>query len=96
MGCRILATECRMPLDAPMNASQGWDIVTLRSGYRSLELKYQSMLSLFCRVYSLQLFVSDDIAFYQAPLGPPRAMVTALNSLLYSESCNPSPKGDLH
>lgn len=78
-----------MPLDAPKEASQGWDIPTLKNGFQSLDKEQQGILGLFCRVYFVRLLILDDDEFYTREsvmtLGQQRAIATALNSLVFNQ-----------
>lgn len=46
---RYLAVQVGLPLEAPLQATRGWDIVSLRNGTGGLEPSHVAALALFCR-----------------------------------------------
>lgn len=47
--CRWLAMDLGLPLEAPMQATRGWDILSLQGGIQSLSERHALVLGLFCR-----------------------------------------------
>ena len=42
-----------LPLEAPREATRGWDVATLRAGMQGLNPDHAPKLGLFCRLESL-------------------------------------------
>ncbi|PRW44359.1 E3 ubiquitin- ligase UPL7 [Chlorella sorokiniana] len=84
---RHLATTIGLPLEAPLQATRGWEVATLRRGIAGLQPVAAAQLGLFCRVYCHHLAVVDDWEFWerQQPfsLGQQRAIAAALNTLVF-------------
>ncbi|KAI3428601.1 hypothetical protein D9Q98_007424 [Chlorella vulgaris] len=84
---RHLATGVGLPLEAPLQATRGWEVATLRHGVAGLLPEAAAQLGLFCRVYGHQLLVVDDYEFYDKQqtftLGQQRAIAAALNTLVF-------------
>ncbi|KAL0028291.1 hypothetical protein WJX79_007793 [Trebouxia sp. C0005] len=101
-GCRILqqlwrwcAMTMGLPLEAPKEATRGWDIPTLRAGLQGIALDHAPKLGLFCRVYAHALLVLDDTDFYERQdtftLSQQRGIATALNALVFRTYCPTVP-----
>ncbi|KAK9903317.1 hypothetical protein WJX75_002686 [Coccomyxa subellipsoidea] len=86
-----LATSLGLPLEAPMEATRGWDIASLQLGLGGVDPAHAAVFGLFCRVYAQALLVLDDDDFYQLQsvfnLGQQRGIATSLNTLVYSTHC---------
>ena len=84
-----------MPLAASKGASKGWDIPTLKHGYRSLTGRQQRLLAVFCRVYYVRLLILDDSEFHVhetvMSLGEQRAIATALNTIVFNNLIQREP-----
>lgn len=51
--CRWCAMTMGLPLEAPREATRGWDVATLRAGMQGLNPEHAPKLGLFCRLESL-------------------------------------------
>ncbi|KAL4428287.1 hypothetical protein ABPG75_002376 [Micractinium tetrahymenae] len=84
---RELATSIGLPLEAPLQATRGWEVATLRRGIAGLQPQAAAQLGLFCRVYCHHLQVVDDWEFHERQqtfsLGQQRAIAAALNTLIF-------------
>ncbi|CAL8465528.1 g5064 [Coccomyxa elongata] len=88
---RWLAMGLGLPLEAPMEATRGWDIASLQMGLYGVAPSHAALFGLFCRVYAQALLVLDDDDFYRLQsvfnLGQQRGIATSLNTLVYSTHC---------
>lgn len=50
--CRWCAMTMGLPLEAPREATRGWDVATLRAGMQGLNPDHAPRLGLFCRFAS--------------------------------------------
>ena len=50
---RWLATSLGLPLEAPMEATRGWDIASLQMGLRGVDPAHAAVFGLFCRCRSI-------------------------------------------
>ncbi|CAD7704872.1 unnamed protein product [Ostreobium quekettii] len=86
-----LAVNIRVPLEAPLEATRGWIVESMKAGYAGLQTNHLHVLGLFCQVYSHLLLVLDDNDFHdrQDPLtlGQNRAIVATLNNLVFYTYC---------
>ncbi|KAL4858841.1 E3 ubiquitin-protein ligase UPL7 [Chlorella vulgaris] len=94
---RHLAIGVGLPLDAPLQATRGWEVATLRHGVAGLLPEAAAQLGLFCRVYGHQLLVVDDFEFYDKQqtftLGQQRAIAAVLNTLVFRTQLPDSNSG---
>eukprot|EP00884_Botryococcus_braunii_P011773 jgi/Botrbrau1/20597/Bobra.113_1s0023.1 len=92
---RYLAVQVGLPLEAPAQATRGWDIAALRNGAAGLDPFHVTALTLFSRVYAHLLLVLDDEDFYQRQdmftLAQQRAIATAFNTLVFRTHRPASP-----
>ena len=58
--CRWCAMTMGLPLEAPREATRGWDVATLRAGMQGLNPDHAPKLGLFCRSVILQLLASTQ------------------------------------
>ncbi|KAL3160392.1 hypothetical protein ABBQ32_010717 [Trebouxia sp. C0010 RCD-2024] len=97
-GCKIqqslwrwCAMSMGLPLEAPREATRGWDVATLRAGMQGLDPDHAPKLGLFCRLYAHTLLVLDDNDFYERQdmftLAQQRGVATALNALVFRTYC---------
>ncbi|GAB4814415.1 hypothetical protein N2152v2_001461 [Parachlorella kessleri] len=82
-----LGVSVGVPLEAPLQATRGWDIPSLSQGIHSVSPEAAEALGLFCRVYNHYLMVTDDYDFHEKQplftLGQQRAISATLNTLLF-------------
>ncbi|KAK9832830.1 hypothetical protein WJX81_005036 [Elliptochloris bilobata] len=86
-----LARRVGLPLEAPRDATRGWDIAALRSGASGLAPADAAGLGLVARVLTQALPAFDDEDFHEGrvplPLAALRGVATALNTLVYHTQC---------
>lgn len=61
-----LARSAGLPLEAPADATRGWDIASLRGGVAGLPPEHARALGLFARLLATALQAYDDEDFYEA------------------------------
>jgi hypothetical protein len=61
-----LARAAGLPLEAPADATRGWDIASLRRGVAGLPPEHARALGLFARLLATALQAYDDEDFYEA------------------------------
>ncbi|KAK9815844.1 hypothetical protein WJX72_010650 [[Myrmecia] bisecta] len=96
---RWLAHDLGLPLEAPLQASRGWDIASLGQGLPGLTQQQAGVFGLLCRVYAQSLLVLDDDDFYERQdtftLAQQRGIATSLNTLVFRMHCPATRDGKL-